>query len=125
MQRLTVLYDATCGLCCAARRWLERQDLYVPLEFVRCASDQAECRFPTLDHAQSATDVTVVGQGGEIWRGAEAWLMVLWATWSYRGLSLELARPGRIHRGREFVHWISRHRHRIGSALHLPGQPPR
>jgi hypothetical protein len=32
MTRLTVFYDARCGLCCAARDWLGRQPQLVPLD---------------------------------------------------------------------------------------------
>ena len=32
MTRLAVLYDARCGLCCAVRRWIDRQRQLIPIE---------------------------------------------------------------------------------------------
>tara|TARA_R110002126_G_scaffold65642_1_gene167390 strand:- start:866 stop:1354 length:489 start_codon:yes stop_codon:yes gene_type:complete len=125
MQYLTVLYDAQCGLCSSARRWLERQDLYVPLEFVPCSTPRAEFRFPTLDHDLSAKDVTVVSPDGEIWRGAEAWIVCLWATHRWRGLSAEMSHPGQMHRARGFFEMVGRHRDRIGRGLGMRPDAPR
>lgn len=119
MQHLTILYDATCGLCSAARRWLERQDLYVPLEFVPCATPRAQHRFPTLDHDLSRRDVTAVSSDGHVWRGAEAWILCLWATHRWRGLSSDMSQPGQMHRARGFFQMVSRHRERIGSGMRL------
>jgi predicted DCC family thiol-disulfide oxidoreductase YuxK len=125
MQYLTVLYDAQCGLCSSARRWLERQDLYVPLEFVPCSTPRAEFRFPTLNHDLSAKDVTVVSPSGEIWRGAEAWIVCLWATHRWRGLSAEMSHPGQMHRARGFFEMVGRHRDRIGRGLGMRPDAPR
>jgi predicted DCC family thiol-disulfide oxidoreductase YuxK len=85
LQRVTVLYDARCNLCRTARAWLERQPQLVPLEFVAAASAQAQQRFPFLDPAMTLEDLTVVGDGGEIWVGAKAWVVCLWALDGKRG----------------------------------------
>jgi predicted DCC family thiol-disulfide oxidoreductase YuxK len=92
--RLTVLYDADCGMCRAARRWLDRQAQLVPLEFVPAGSDLARRRFPGLDHAATLVDVTVVAESGEVYGGDSAWLMCLWALSEYRSLAMRLAQPG-------------------------------
>lgn len=48
LRQVTVLYDARCNLCRAARSWLERQDQLVPLEFLSAGSPEAERRYPFL-----------------------------------------------------------------------------
>jgi predicted DCC family thiol-disulfide oxidoreductase YuxK len=90
---LTVLYDAGCPMCRWVRTWLERQDLLVPLVFVPLRSEQAWAAFPFLDHARTASEVTVVGETGEVWTADGAWIMCLWATARFRGLALRLAEP--------------------------------
>ena len=72
-----------------------------PLELVPAESAEARYRFPTLDHARSMEEITVVGDDGSIWTGAHAWVMCLWATAPYRDLSERLARPNglRVARG--------------------------
>jgi len=91
--RLTVLYDAGCGICRTARRWLASRAQLVPLEFVAAGSGEARRRFPALDHAQTLVDITVVADNGSVYTGDGAWLMCLWALDGYRGLAARLATP--------------------------------
>ena len=79
MTRLTVFYDARCGLCCAVRDWLGRQRQLVPLE----------CR-PKPD---GAADLVVRADSGEVWEGDSAWVVILWALAKYRSTSYRLASP--------------------------------
>ncbi len=51
MRSLTVLYDARCGLCSTARRWLEGQTQIVPLELLAADSEETRRRYPTLAEA--------------------------------------------------------------------------
>ncbi|WP_205472065.1 DCC1-like thiol-disulfide oxidoreductase family protein [Nocardioides sp. SYSU D00038] len=90
---LTLLYDAGCPLCSRFRDWLVGQPLLVSLEPVAAGSAEARRRFPTLDHAQTLVDVTVVGDTGEVWTREHAWVMCLWATHRHRALAERLARP--------------------------------
>ena len=48
VRSLTLLYDARCGLCSNARRWLEGQAQIVPLELLAADSAEARRRYPTL-----------------------------------------------------------------------------
>lgn len=91
--RLTVLYDARCPLCRGFREWLARQPLLVPLDLVPAGSAMALERFPTLDHARTLEEVTVVADDGAIWVKEQAWVMCLWATRTHRKLAELLARP--------------------------------
>jgi predicted DCC family thiol-disulfide oxidoreductase YuxK len=110
MRRLTVLYDARCSLCRRARLWLERQRQIVPLAFVAAGSQEAWQRFPGLDLARTLEELTVVGDGGEVYRGAKAWLICLWALRRYRGVARRLATPQALPGARRAFEWISRHR---------------
>ncbi|MEU0003068.1 DCC1-like thiol-disulfide oxidoreductase family protein [Streptomyces sp. NPDC006314] len=90
---LTVLYDAECALCAHLRGWLARQSQLVPLELVPAGSAAARGRFPALDHAATLDEVTVVGDSGQVYRGAHAWIVVLWALREHRPLAHRLATP--------------------------------
>jgi predicted DCC family thiol-disulfide oxidoreductase YuxK len=114
---LTVLYDERCNLCQRARRWLDRQPKYVPLDFVPAGSEEARRRFPGLDHAATLMDLTVVAAGGEVYRGAKAWVMCLWALKEHRETALRLAAPQLMPIARQTIDWLSRNRFRIGSLL--------
>ncbi|GAA2336554.1 DUF393 domain-containing protein [Dactylosporangium salmoneum] len=91
--RLTVLYDAGCGLCRTARSWLAARAQLVPLEFVPAGSEEARRRYPALDPAETLADITVVADDGGVYTGDAAWIMCLWALDGYRGLAARLAQP--------------------------------
>ncbi|MGW1668817.1 thiol-disulfide oxidoreductase DCC family protein [Streptomyces sp. NPDC002324] len=90
---LTVLYDARCGLCAFLREWLGRQRQLVPLEFVAAGSEEARRLFPSLDHGATLEEITIVGDGGQVYRGAAAWIVCLWALREHRPLAHRLSTP--------------------------------
>ncbi|MGW4044720.1 thiol-disulfide oxidoreductase DCC family protein [Streptomyces sp. NPDC004721] len=98
---LTVLYDAECALCSFVRDWLAGQSQLVPLELLPAGSEQAGRRFPGLDHGATLDEVTVVGDSGQVYRGAAAWIVVLWALREHRPLAHRLSTPAgaRLARG--------------------------
>ena len=90
---LTVLYDANCRLCRALRNWLSWQRQLVPLSFLPAGSAAARERFPGLDHDATLVEITVIGDGGQIFAGDAAWIACLWALAKHRGLARRLATP--------------------------------
>jgi predicted DCC family thiol-disulfide oxidoreductase YuxK len=117
--RLTVLYDAGCPLCRTFGGWLGRQPLLVGLDLVPAGSVNARRLFPRLDHARTLEEVTVVSDAGEVWEGAHAWVMCLWATASHRALAESLARPSRLPLARAAAHVAAG----IRGAAALPRRP--
>lgn len=93
VRRLTVLYDANCGFCRWVRDWLSGQPKLVPIDLIPASSAQARRAFPHLDHARTLREVTAVGDGGQVYEGTRAWIVVLWALARYRPLALRLAAP--------------------------------
>ena len=90
---LTVLYDAGCPLCRAARRWLAGRPQLVPLMFVPAGSVDARRLFPGLDHGATLREITVIADTGDVYTGDGAWLACLWALAEHRALADRLARP--------------------------------
>ncbi|MDF3298279.1 thiol-disulfide oxidoreductase DCC family protein [Streptomyces tropicalis] len=90
---LTVLYDAECSLCAFVRDWLVGRPQLVPLELVPAGSAQARRRLPGLNHRATLDEVTVVGDAGQVYRGAAAWVVVLWALREHRPLAHRLSTP--------------------------------
>lgn len=88
---LTVWFDGDCTFCRRVAAWIEAQPKYVP---VRCiATQQASARGCPLDPQALLQQVTVTADDGAVWRGSNAWILVLWALRSYRGWSLLFAKP--------------------------------
>src|SRR6476659_4659563 len=115
MQTLTVLYDARCNLCSHLRAWLETQPAYVLLAFVPAGSQEAQRRFPALDHAATTSELTVIGDDGAIYIEAKAFIMCLWALRDYRAWSLRLSSPDMLPLARRVVLWVAQNRFRFGS----------
>ena len=93
MKTLYVLYDAKCELCRRVRVWLQGQPAFVPLAFVPLQSPDLDQRFPGITAMEPARQVLVVADSGEVWRGADAWILCLWALREYREWSQRLASP--------------------------------
>ncbi|MFD7815831.1 thiol-disulfide oxidoreductase DCC family protein [Streptomyces sp. NPDC059785] len=100
---LTVLYDAECSLCVFVRDWLAKQPKLVPLRFVPAGSDEARHRFPGLDHRVTREEITVVGDGGQVYRSSAAFVVCLWSLRRYRRLAHRLSTPAGAHLARAAV----------------------
>lgn len=98
-RHLTVLYDANCPLCVHIRHWLLAQRWLVPLRLLPAASHEARRRFPHLDHASTLREITVIGDGGQVWTGTDAFIVCLWALAEHRPKANWLATPA----GRPFA----------------------
>ncbi|MFD6754844.1 thiol-disulfide oxidoreductase DCC family protein [Micromonospora gifhornensis] len=99
----TVLYDAHCPMCRAARGWLASRAQLVPLEFVPAGSAEARQRFPGLDHAATLRDITVVADTGAVYVGDGAWFACLWALAEYRATAERLSSPHLLPLARRMV----------------------
>jgi len=86
---ITVLYDATCGLCTFAKDWIRKQSPLVGLTFLAAGSIEARRAFPQL----SPRELAVVADTGEVWFGNHAWIVCLWALRDYRDLAFWLTSP--------------------------------
>jgi predicted DCC family thiol-disulfide oxidoreductase YuxK len=100
MRELTVLYDAQCGLCRRFKDWLAAQRPasdgeggVVQRRFVAAGSAEARALYPTLDHAATLREVTVVADDGSVYVGDRAWIVCLWAAWDWRYTAVQLSTP--------------------------------
>jgi predicted DCC family thiol-disulfide oxidoreductase YuxK len=117
VRRLTVLYDAQCGLCRRARFWLASRPAYVELLFLPAGSPAARERFPRLDVAATLKELHVVADDGRVWSGASAWVMCLWALRETRGLALTLAGPARRALAQRMVACLADNRYALSEIL--------
>ncbi|MFG2522792.1 thiol-disulfide oxidoreductase DCC family protein [Streptomyces sp. NPDC048527] len=93
VRRLILLYDAQCPLCTFLRNWLARQRQLVPLDLVPAGSEEARRRCPGIDHISTLSEITLVGDSGQIYRGPAAWVVTLWALSEYRPLAHKFSTP--------------------------------
>lgn len=93
MNKLTVLYDASCGFCVKCRWWIEYQPKLVDVEMLPSGGPDARARFPELDAPGFKDELLAVDDQGGVYRGTDAWLVCLWALEEYREWAERLASP--------------------------------
>jgi predicted DCC family thiol-disulfide oxidoreductase YuxK len=120
MERLYVLYDAQCGLCSWAKRWLMRQTTLIDLRFVPAGSATARMLFPSLNQPGGQPDeLVVISDQGAVYRESSAWIMCLFALEAYRDWANRLAHPLLRPLARQAFAAVSRQRSRISRWLWL------
>jgi predicted DCC family thiol-disulfide oxidoreductase YuxK len=117
MKRLYVLFDAECELCVRCRNWLMKQPAFVPLVFIPFQSAEAQRRFPGIDAFNPSEQLLVISGDGELYRGAHAWIMCLWALQNYREHAQRLAHPILLPCAQLVCELLSRNRFFLSDAL--------
>jgi predicted DCC family thiol-disulfide oxidoreductase YuxK len=117
MQRLTVLYDAQCSFCRRCRWWLGSHRALLEMEFVPAGSVMSYERFPTLAQTNPPEELIVIDDEGGVYRGADAWIMCLYALEDYRDWSLRLASPALKPFARAAFELVSRNRTMLSKGL--------
>ncbi|MFL6530373.1 MAG: thiol-disulfide oxidoreductase DCC family protein [Chthoniobacterales bacterium] len=110
MKRLAVIFDAECALCLRCRQWLARQAALIPLEFIPLQSPDLAARFPGIDVLHPSEQLLVVSDNGDVYRGAHAWIICLYALRDYREWSQRLATPALLPFAQRVCELLSQNR---------------
>ena len=123
MERLYVLYDAECGLCTWAKRWLMRQPALLDLVFIPAGSAAVQRLFPGLEQpGKPAEELVVISDQGGVYRNFSAWIMCFFAVEAYRDWANRLAHPLLRPFARQAFALLSRERPRISRWLSLASE---
>ena len=117
MMRLYVLFDAQCELCVRCRNWLMNQAAFVALVFIPLQSDEAQRRFPGIEELKPSEQLLVISDDGSVYRGANAWIMCLWALRNYREHAQRMAHPILLPFAQVVCELLSRNRFYLSDAL--------
>ncbi|MES2571210.1 MAG: DUF393 domain-containing protein [Verrucomicrobiota bacterium] len=115
MKTLYVLYDGKCALCRRLRGWLGQQMAYVPLSFIPFQAPDLDRRFPGILREHPEEELLVISDEGEFWRGAQAWILCLWALREYREWAQRLAHPVLLPFARRACALIAENRYSLSS----------
>jgi predicted DCC family thiol-disulfide oxidoreductase YuxK len=111
MQKLYVLYDSKCELCCHMRDWIAEQRSWLCLELMPAGSRPARAMFPELEKIATANDLAVISDEGGVYLNDRAWIMVLYALDEYRDWAARLTHPLLMPLARQAYAALSRNRH--------------
>jgi predicted DCC family thiol-disulfide oxidoreductase YuxK len=115
---ITIVFDATCGLCTRAKEWIGRQEPLIGISFIASGSPDARAKFPQLP----ADELAIIANTGEVWLGDRAWIVCLWALREYRDLAFKLTSPLLLMLAREAFSVVSGNRHAVSRMLGLRSQ---
>jgi predicted DCC family thiol-disulfide oxidoreductase YuxK len=115
---ITIVYDASCGLCTRTKEWIGQQAPFIGIGFTASGSPEARRRFPQLP----AEELAVVANTGEVWLGNHAWIVCLWALRGYRDLAFKLTSPLLLLMAREAFAVVSKNRSALSSMLKLQSE---
>lgn len=93
MNKLYVLYDPKCELCCRLRNWILVQRSWIGIAVIEQGSEKAKRLFPDLDTIASKDDLAVISDEGAVYLNNSAWIMVLYAMVEYRDWASRLTHP--------------------------------
>jgi predicted DCC family thiol-disulfide oxidoreductase YuxK len=93
IKSIEVFYDGRCGMCCTFHEWINKQPREFGIDFIPYQSPRAERVFPGIGTLDPAREMIVRTDRGEIFRGAEAWVMCLFSCANHQATARKLAGP--------------------------------
>lgn len=112
---ITLVYDPECPLCVRCRHWIEAQHALVTIEFLETTSEEATLRFGRVPWL--GEEIVIVADTGEVWAGAAAFIVALWALRDWRAWSYRLSGSMLSPLAERFFMQISKNRHWLGTML--------
>ena len=117
MEKLYVLYDPRCELCCRLKHWLLVQRSWIGLALIAQGSEKAKRLFPELERIAGKEDLAVISDEGGVYLNDRAWIMVLYALVEYHDWASRLTHPLLMPLARQAFAGLSNNRHLISSWL--------
>ena len=117
MEKIYVLYDPKCELCCRLKDWILVQRSWIGIAVMAAGSDRARRLFPELDQIASKGDLAVISDEGAVYLNDRAWIMVLYAMVEYRDWAARLTHPLLMPLARQAFAALSKNRHTLSRWL--------
>jgi len=117
MEKLYVLYDPKCELCCRLKNWILVQRSWIGLALVEQGSEKANRLFAELDRIAGKEDLAVISDEGAVYLNDRAWIMVLYAMVEYREWASRLTHPVLMPLARQAFAALSKNRHWLSKML--------
>ena len=117
MEKLYVLYDPKCELCCRLKNWILVQRSWIGLAVVEQGSEKARRLFPELERIAGKEDLAVISDEGAVYLNDRAWIMVLYGMVEYREWAARLTHPALMPLARQAFAALSKNRHWLSKML--------
>ena len=117
MEKLYVLYDPKCELCCRLKNWILVQRSWIGIAVIEQGSEKAKRLFPELERIATKEDLAVISDEGAVYLNDRAWIMVMYAMVDYRDWAARLTHPLLMPLARQAFAALSKNRYFISSML--------
>jgi len=117
VQKLYVLYDPKCELCCRLKNWILVQRSWIGIALLEQGSEKARRLFPELERIAGKEDLAVISDEGAVYLNDRAWIMVLYAMVDYREWASRLTHPLLMPLARQAFAALSKNRHLLSRML--------
>jgi predicted DCC family thiol-disulfide oxidoreductase YuxK len=117
MEKLYVLYDPKCALCCRLKNWILVQRSWIGLAVIEAGSEKARRLFPELEEIAGKDDLAVVSDEGAVYLNDRAWIMVLYAMVEYCDWAARLTHPLLMPLARQAFSALSKNRRWISGLM--------
>ena len=117
MEKLYVLYDPKCELCCRLKNWILVQRSWIGIAVVEQGSEKAKRLFPDLERITTKEDLAVISDEGAVYLNDRAWIMVMYAMVEYRDWASRLTHPLLMPLARQAFAALSKNRHWLSKML--------
>ena len=117
MEKLYVLYDPKCELCCRLKNWILVQRSWLGIAVLEQGSERARRLFPELERIAGKDDLAVISDEGAVYLNDRAWIMVMYAMVEYREWASRLTHPLLMPLARQAFAALSKNRHSISRWL--------
>ena len=117
MEKLYVLYDPNCEICCRLKNWILVQRSWIGIAVLEAGSEKAQRLFPELERMAGKDDLVVISDEGAVYLNDHAWIMVLYAMVDYRDWAARLTHPLLMPLARQAFAALSKNRHTLSRWL--------
>jgi len=117
MQKLYVLYDPQCELCCRLKNWILVQRSWLGIALLEQGTERVRRLFPELERIAGKEDLAVISDEGAVYLNDRAWIMVLYAMVEYREWASRLTHPLLMPLARQAFAALSKNRHLLSRML--------
>ncbi len=117
MEKLYVLYDPRCELCCRLKNWILVQRSWIGIALIEQGSEKARRLFPDLERIAGKEDLAVISDEGAVYLNDRAWIMVMYAMVEYREWASRLTHPLLMPLARQAFAALSKNRHWLSKML--------
>ena len=117
MEKIYVLYDPKCELCCRLKNWILVQRSWLGIAVLEQGSERARRLFPELERIAGKDDLAVISDEGAVYLNDRAWIMVMYAMVEYREWASRLTHPLLMPLARQAFAALSKNRHSISRWL--------